>query len=207
MPRSPRIQVPGGLYHVTSHGVYAQDLFREDADRELFLSLLETVTDACAWLCHAYCLMGTHYHLLVETPLPNLAAGLQRLNGRYAQAFNRIHGRTGHLFEARYHAALVERQAHLLEVARYVVLNPVRAGICRAAEEWPWSSYRATAGLERPRALHCVNALLGQLASDRTRAVARYEAFVAEAPDGSAPRALLAWLSRPSSRVRELVTA
>jgi len=102
------------------------------------------------WICHAYCLMPNHYHLLVETPLANLSQGMRQLNGAYTQAFNRRHNRTGHLLQGRYKAILVEKESHLLELARYIVLNPVRAKLVRHPRAWRWSSYRATAGDEEP---------------------------------------------------------
>jgi REP element-mobilizing transposase RayT len=166
---------------VTSHAVADAALFADDADRELFVSLLERVVERCAWLCHAYCLMTNHYHALVETPAPNLGEGVRWLNGVYAQLFNRIHGRSGHLFQARYHAALVQRDSHLLEVARYIVLNPVRAGLCSQPAAWRWSSYRATAGIEPSRGPVYVDALLGHFGSRQERAMTSYRAFVADA--------------------------
>ena len=178
MPRPPRVQFPGALYHVTARGVARQRVFRDDADRELLLYRLAETVVRFRWLCHAYCLMGTHWHLLVETPAANLAAGMQRLNGIYAQAFNRRWARPGHLFQGRYHAVLVEKEPHLLEVARYVVLNPVRAGLCRAPEAWPWSSYPATAGLVAPPSFLAVDELLGGLLGGYGDAQALYREFV-----------------------------
>jgi len=106
------------------------------------------------WLCHAYCLMDNHYHLLIETPEGNLSAGMRQLNGVYTQSFNRAHGRDGHLFKGRFNAILVEKQSHLLELCRYVILNPVRAGMVARPEQHPWSSYLATLGAaEKPEFL------------------------------------------------------
>jgi hypothetical protein len=125
--------------------------------------------------------MDNHYHLLIETPLANLAVGAQRLNGIYAQTFNKLYGRAGHLFQGRYHAVLVEKESHLLEVARYVVLNPVRAGLRHDPAAWRWSSYRSTAGLERPHDWLTTDWLLGQLGATRPEAQERYRAFVTDA--------------------------
>jgi len=147
MARPLRIEFPGAVYHITSRGNALQDIYVDDADREAFLDVLTRVVERFHWLCHAYCLMGNHYHLLVETLEPTLSRGMRQLNGVYTQRFNRRHGRAGHLFGGRFKAILVEREAYLLELCRYVVLNPVRAGLVRAAKDWPWSSYRATAGL------------------------------------------------------------
>lgn len=126
------------------------------------------------WLCYAYCLMGNHYHLHVETPKPNLSEGMRQLNGVYTQRVNHRHGRVGHLFQGRHKAILVEKEICLLELARYVVLNPVRAGLVKRAVDWPWSSYRAPAGLGEPSAFLTTDWLLGQFAQDRKKAQRAY---------------------------------
>lgn len=177
-----RIEFPGALHHVTSRGAARAPIYHDSFDRELFLELLADSVARCGWQCHAYCLMTNHYHLLVETAAPTLAAGMQRLNSRYARAFNHRHERAGHLFESRYQAILVERESHLLELARYVVLNPVRAGACAEPGAWPWSSYRPTAGADDVPAFLTVDWLLEQLSPDPRLAEARYRAFVADAP-------------------------
>ena len=146
MARPPRIQYPGALYHVTSRGNAQQLIFEGRPDYETFLATLELVVARYRWRCHTYCLLGNHYHLLLETPEPNLALGMRQLNGTYAQAFNRPRGRVGHVFQGRYGAVLVESERHLLQLSRYVALNPVRARLCRRPAEWPWSSYRAMIG-------------------------------------------------------------
>jgi putative transposase len=147
MARPLRIQFPGALYHVTSRGNARAPIFEGDADRRLLLRILGEVVEACRWVCHAFCLMTNHYHLLLETPEANLSRGMRQLNGLYTQRFNRAHERVGHILQGRFGAVLVERDAHLLELARYVVLNPVRAGLVDAAETYPWSSLRATLGI------------------------------------------------------------
>lgn len=121
-------------------------LYFNDEDRNLYLDLLGKEVTQEGWLCYAYCLMDNHYHLLLETPEPNLVAGMRRLNGVYTQAFNRRHRRVGHLFQGRYKAIIVDKDAYLQELCRYIVLNPVRAKAVKRPERWPWSSYRATAG-------------------------------------------------------------
>ena len=146
MARPLRIEFPGALYHLTARGNARQAIFLDDGDRRGFLDLLGRTCKRLEWRCWAWCLMTNHYHLVVETPQANLGRGMRQLNGVYSQAFNRIHGRVGHLFQGRYKAILVEREAHLLEVCRYVVRNPVRAGLVAEPGAWPWSSYRATAG-------------------------------------------------------------
>ena len=123
-----RLQFPGAVYHLTSRGNARQKVFFTDADRELFLKTLTRVVRRYDWVCHAYCLMANQFHLLVETPKANLSIGMRQLNGIYAQSFNRRHNRTGHLFQGRFKAILVERESHLLELCRYVVLNPARNG-------------------------------------------------------------------------------
>jgi REP element-mobilizing transposase RayT len=138
------------MHHVTTRGAGRQDIFLDYRDRVAFLLKLATVVNRHGWRCHAYCLMGNHHHLLVETREANLGEGMRLLNGDHARAFNRRHRRNGHLFGERFHAELIERESHLLETARYVVLNPVRAGLCRLPWEWPWSSFVATAGGNRP---------------------------------------------------------
>jgi len=146
MARPLRLQFPGALYHVTSRGNARRKIYLDDEDRHRFLDLLGKEVTQQGWRCYAYCLMDNHYHLLIETPEPTLVAGMRRLNGVYTQAFNRRHGRVGHLFQGRYKAIVVDKEAYLLELCRYVVLNPVRAKAITRPERWPWSSFRATLG-------------------------------------------------------------
>lgn len=180
MTRPLRIEYPGAVYHVTARGNARQPIFRDAQDRRLFLSTLDHVIARYGWLCHAYCLMTNHYHLLIEITRPTLARGMRQLNGVYTQAFNRRHRRVGHLFQGRYHAVLVEKEAHLLELCRYVVLNPVRVKACRTAGAWRWSSYRATAGLAPAPQFLRVEWVLGQFGQRQRQAQARYQAFVRE---------------------------
>jgi REP element-mobilizing transposase RayT len=180
MARPLRIEYPGAVYHLTARGNARQPIFRDDQDRERFLGTLDHVIARYGWRCHAYCLMTNHYHLLIETPKPTLARGMRQLNGVYTQAFNRRHRRVGHLFQGRYHAVVVEKEPHLLELCRYVVLNPVRVKACRTAGHWRWSSYRATAGLTPPPAFLRIDWLLGQFGQGQRHAQARYRTFVRE---------------------------
>jgi REP element-mobilizing transposase RayT len=182
--RPLRICVPGAVYHVIARGNERAPIYRDDADRFRFLRTLAHVVDRFGWLCHAYCLMGNHYHLVVETPRPNLPTGMQQLNGPYAQGFNERHGRCGHVFQARYRSILVEKDSHLLALCRYVVLNPVRAGIRRRPGAYLWSSYRATAGHAPMERLLFTDWILGTFAPSRAAAQARYRAFVAEGGPG-----------------------
>ncbi|HWQ95123.1 MAG TPA: transposase, partial [Gammaproteobacteria bacterium] len=126
MSRPLRLEFPDALYHVTARGDRQEDIFEDDQDRELFLATLGQVISRFNWICHAWCLMDNHYHLLIQTPDGNLSKGMRQLNGVYTQASNRRHRRVGHLFQGRFKAILVDRDAYLLELSRYVVLNPVR---------------------------------------------------------------------------------
>jgi REP element-mobilizing transposase RayT len=179
MSRPLRLEYPGAVWHVTSRGNDRREVFRDDADRERFLSILERTVGLFRWKLHAYVLMTNHYHLLLETPEPTLSRGMRELNGLYTQAFNRRHRRAGHLFQGRFKAILVEKESHLLELCRYVVLNPVRAGAVTSARAWRWSSYRATAGLMPAPEWLETDWALRQFGATRRKAGERYRAFVA----------------------------
>ena len=146
MPRAPRIEVPNGIYHVSSRGNRGCEIYADDRDRRVFLALLGRIVQRYRWTCHAYCLMSNHYHLLIETPEPNIAIGMQWLNSTYAHRFNEKYERIGHLFQRRYSDGIILTKEHLHEVIRYIPLNPVRAGLCKRPEGWAWSSCRATLG-------------------------------------------------------------
>jgi putative transposase len=180
MARPLRLQLAGGIYHVTARGNRRQRIFRSEADFLLYLDILDRVAERFEWEVYAYCLMPNHVHLVFRTKHANIAQGMQRLHGLYAQFFNERHGLTGHLFQGRYHSELVKTERHALAVARYVVANPVRAGLCIHPAEWPWSSYRATAGLVRPPRFLDTAWLLGHLSPDPSRARAAYVEYVAE---------------------------
>jgi REP element-mobilizing transposase RayT len=139
--RRHRVLIRGGIYHVTARGTGPIPIYRDAIDRHRFVRRLAVVESRYGWLRRALCLMTTHYHLLVETPEPNLSAGIHQLNGLYAQLFNRRHGRAGALFQGRFHAVLVETDEQLDAVRGYIAANPVRAGLCARAEDWPWSWY------------------------------------------------------------------
>lgn len=183
MARPLRIAIPGGLYHVISRGNDRQFVYLDDPDRTIFLELLAATVDRYRLLCHSYCLMGNHHHLLLETPLANLSLAMRQLNGRYAQRFNRRYGRCGHVFQARFRAILIQKESHLLRTARYIVRNPVRAGMCDEPGQWRWSSYNALAGLIAAPPYLCTDELLSQFARSRRAAQARYRSFVAEGSD------------------------
>lgn len=178
MSRPLRIEYAGAVYHVTSRGNEKKTVFKNDHDRETFLNTLQHVNKRYNWICHAYCLMTNHYHLLIETPEGNLSLGMRQLNGVYTQLFNKSHGRNGHLFQGRFKAIVIQKDSHLLEVCRYVVLNPVRAKMVAGPEAWKWSSYLATAGKAKAHPCLTTDWVLGQFSGKRGKAEAEYRQFV-----------------------------
>lgn len=178
MTRPLRIELAGGLYHVTSRGDRREDIYLNDADRLYWLTLLGAVCQRFNWRCHAWCQMTNHYHVVVETPEANLAQGMRQLNGVYTQHINRQHRRVGHVFQGRYKAILVERDAYLLELARYVVLNPVRAGMVATPGDWPWSSWHAMVGSQTVPDWLDTRWLLGQFSGTLEQARRDYIDFV-----------------------------
>lgn len=180
MARPLRLEFPGAIYHVTARGNAQNAIFLDDEDRSLLLTCLAEAVTRFHWQCHAYCLMDNHYHLLIETPEGNLSQGMRQLNGVYTQRFNRLHLRVGHVFQGRYKAILVERDSYLLELCRYVVLNPIRAKMVKQIARYPWSSYPATMGLvNRPKWLN-TDWLLSQFGKQRAAAQRHYAEFVAQ---------------------------
>ncbi len=180
MARPLRLELSGGVYHVTSRGDGREDIYLSDADRAAWLDVLGQVCERFNWMCHAWCQMTNHYHILIETPEANLAQGMRQLNGVYTQYFNRAHDRVGHVFQGRYKAILVERDSYLLELARYVVLNPLRAKMVKRLETWEWSSYLATCGQAPSPDWLQTDWILGQFGQRRSSAIAKYVAFVHE---------------------------
>ena len=179
MARPLRLEFAGACYHVTARGDRQEPIFEDDGDRITFLDLLAKEVLQQGWVLYAFCLMDNHYHLLLETPEPNLVQGMRRLNGVYTQAFNRRHRRVGHVLQGRYKSILVDKDAYLLELCRYVVLNPVRAKTVASVEDWHWSSYLPTVGkLPCPPWLAAdkVRGLFGSGAAARKA----YERFVAQ---------------------------
>ncbi|HOT05532.1 MAG TPA: transposase, partial [Atribacter sp.] len=146
MARPVRIEFPGALYHITARGNKKENIFNHDRDRMVFLKILNETIIRYQFICYAYCLMPNHYHLLIETPNGNLSLGIRELNGVYAQKLNWAYKTVGHVFQGRFKAILVEKESYLLELCRYIVLNPVRAGMVQYPWDWQWSSYQATAG-------------------------------------------------------------
>jgi len=187
MSRPLRIEFPGAVYHVTSRGNARKKIFLSDSDREGFITTLAWVVERFGWICHAYCLMDNHFHLLIETPRPNISSGMRQLNGVYTQRFNRLHKRVGHLFQGRFKAILVDRDNYLLELCRYIVLNPVRAHMVTSVAQYPWSSYQATLGEVPIPAGLTIDWLLSQFAKTRAVARKRYAAFIEEGVGNTSP--------------------
>jgi REP element-mobilizing transposase RayT len=180
MARPLRLEFPGAIYHVTSRGDRQEAIYEGDADRQQWLGILSKICERYNWRVHAYCLMDNHYHILLETADGNLSKGMRQLNGIYTQYFNRQHNRVGHVFQGRYKAILVEKDSYLLELSRYVVLNPIRAGMIKNIDEWHWSSYLITIGKLQPPDWLEVDWLLSQFGLQRKRARGGYIDFVRE---------------------------
>ena len=178
MARSLRIEFPGALYHITSRGDGQEHIYISDEDRYLFLSTLSEICLRCSWMCYAYCLMDNHYHLLIETPAGNLSKGMQLLNGIYTQRFNRRHTRVGHVFQGRFKAILVDKDSYLLELSRYIILNPVRAKMVIFPQEWKWSSYLVTILKESRPGWLFADKLLCLFSQDVPTAIQKYQEFV-----------------------------
>ena len=178
MARPLRIEFAGALYHITSRGNARADIYSDDFDRCQFLNLLDEACKRWGWLCHAYCLMSNHYHLLIETGQPSLSKGMRFLNGVYTQRYDLRHTRAGHLFQGRFKGILVESDAYFLELVRYIVLNPVRAQMVTQPQEWAWSSYPATAGLAPSESCLTIDRVLAEFSERRSSAILKYQEFV-----------------------------
>ncbi|MEZ0174379.1 MAG: transposase [Candidatus Reddybacter sp.] len=178
MARPLRLEYAGAIYHVTSRGDRRGDIYADDSDRSRWLETLGDVCSRYNWRVHAYCLMDNHYHLVVKTIESNLSKGMRQLNGVYTQSYNRRHHHTGHLFQGRYKAILVDKEAYLLELTRYVVLNPIRARMVKNVGDWPWSSYPAMVGDSQLYSWLETDWLLSQFGKQRKRAREKYTDFV-----------------------------
>ena len=187
MARPLRIEFAGALYHVTSRGDRQENIYESDDDRADFLQILAEVCQQYNWSIHSYCLMSNHYHLLVETPDGNLSKGMRQLNGVYTQKYNRSNRKVGHVFQGRFKGILVDGDAYLMELARYIVLNPVRAQMVRAAKDWQWSSYRATIGTAACPKWLDREWLLSSFAKRQSTAIIRFKKFVAEGKNQPSP--------------------
>jgi putative transposase len=178
MARNPRVEYAGAIHHVMVRGNDRQRIFVDSADRQTLLVGFAGIVVRLEWRCHAYCLMGNHAHFLIETLEPNLSRGMQQVCCVYSRRFNQRYGRSGHLFQSRFRSVLVVSDSHLLQLCRYIVLNPLRIGMCDEAAAFEWSSYRATVGLEPRPAFLTTDWLLAQFADDVRVARGRYERFV-----------------------------
>lgn len=183
MARPLRLEFPGALYHVTARGDRREPIFEDEADREELLAIFEHALERFDAVCLAYCLMPNHYHFVLETRRANLSRLMRHVNGVYTQRYNRRHGKVGHLFQGRFKAVLVDRDPYLLEVCRYVDLNPVRGKLVRRPQDWRWSSYRAHVGLSGRAPWLSSATLLQQLAHTEARGQKRYAEFVAQGRD------------------------
>jgi putative transposase len=178
MARPIRLEFPGAIYHVTTRGNGGDDVFLDDQDRLLFLTVLGEVVSRSGWVIHAYVLMDNHYHLLIETPNGNLSRGMRQLNGVYTQRFNSLHGSGGRVFQGRFKAILVEPNGAQLELCRYIVLNPLRLKAVKNINRYRWSSYRATAGEIQAPAWLNTDWVLGHFGRSSSVAQRKYAEFV-----------------------------
>ena len=178
MARPLRIQYPGAFYHITSRGNERKDVFKIKKDRERFLSYLESSTKRYGARIHAYCLMNNHYHLLVETPEGNLSQIMRHINGAYTTYFNIKRKRSGHLFQGRYNAILVDADEYVTQLSRYIHLNPVRAGMVEEPGKHPWSSFQYYAGNNKSPGWLVMDFVLGFFGENNVKAKTAYRQFV-----------------------------
>jgi REP element-mobilizing transposase RayT len=172
------VQFAGAVYHVMNRGVRGTSLYTDAVERTRFLELLDETCRRYDWQTFGYCLMGNHYHLLLRTRQPTLSRGMQWLNGCYARWFSVRHGHQGHVLFRRFHAVLVASDTQLVDTLRYVLRNPVKAGLCERPDDWPWSSYLATAGLRPAPSFLVTDWMLNQFGDDAAHARANFDAFV-----------------------------
>jgi len=178
MARPLRIQYPGAMYHIISRGIGRMTIFHNEKDWTKFISFMARVIKKYNWICHAYCLMGTHYHIFLETPDANMVPGMKQLNQFYSQFYNWKYQRVGPVLQGRYKAWLVDRKEKFLDNSRYIVNNPVEANLVQHPSDWPWSSYRATRGVEKVPGYLETDFLLSHFSSSRKKAQTMYEDFV-----------------------------
>jgi len=178
MARALRITYPGAFYHVTSRGNERKAIFKSKRDREKFLEYLESATERYHAVIHAYCMMDNHYHILLETPSGNLSQIMRHINGAYTTYFNIKRARSGHLFQGRYKAILVEMDEYAKELSRYIHLNPVRAKIVETPEAYDWSSYNVYIGKQKPAKWLYRDFILGYFGQNVSTAQKAYKKFV-----------------------------
>jgi putative transposase len=180
MARPLRIEYPGAFYHVTSRGNEKKDIFKSRRDREKFISYLKSAVERYGAEIHVYCLMTNHYHLLLETPRGNLSEIMQHINGAYTTYFNVKRKRTGHLFQGRYKAIVVEADEYALELSRYIHLNPVRAGMVQAPQEYEWTSYKCYAGMAAGLQWPKTDFILSYFGENRIESGQKYQQYVSD---------------------------
>jgi putative transposase len=214
MARPLRIQFPGAVYHVISRGNERKPIVRDDADREKRLDWLRRAVEMYGWQLHAFVLMTNHEHLFVQTPQPNLSAGLQYLNGSYTSYFHRRHRGAGHLFQGRYKGHLVQEEGYFLEISRYIHLNPVRAKMVAAPQEYRWSSYVGFIRARKMVSWVCYTKVLGEFDRELPAARRVYGRFVRagidqppSSPFRQAIGGLLVGSEKFASRIKRLVDA
>lgn len=178
MSRPLRIEYPGAFYHVTSRGNERKMVFQSTRDREKYLTYLESAHHRYGAIIHLYCLMGNHYHLLLETPRGNLSKVLHHINGAYTTYFNIKRGRSGHLFQGRFKGIIVEKDAYCKELSRYIHLNPVRAGLVKRPSEYPWSSYRCFIGKDQKPEWLTMELILGEFGGEGMKGYRRYREYI-----------------------------
>jgi len=178
MSRPLRIEYAGALYHITSRGDRREAIYCDDVDRQKWLEILAQVCSRFNWRSHAWCQMDNHYHLIIETAEANLSQGMRQLNGVYTQYYNRRHNLSGHVYQGRFKSILVDKSTYLLELSRYVVLNPLRATMINNIQDWQWSSYLAMIGEQAPPEWLEVDWLLSQFGNKRQLAIGHYKDFV-----------------------------
>lgn len=187
MSRPLRVEFPGALYHITARGNARKDIFHTKDDRKKFLEIFKLVVERTDWICHSYVLMDNHYHLLIETPKPNLSRGMRYLNGVYTQYFNRQHKRVGHLFQGRFKALLVEKESYLLELCRYLLRNPVRVKLVSRPEEYQWSSYRVLIGIDKYPDFLKTEWIISQFSEDQNKAIENFKNHISSGENNPFP--------------------
>lgn len=182
MSRPLRIEYPGAVYHITARGNQRAPIFLDESDRTTFLSILDEAYQRYNWACYAYCLMDNHYHLVIEAVDGILSLGMALLNGKYTQRFNLRHNMVGHVFQGRFKAILVEKKSYLLELIRYVLMNPVRARMVDSPDQWKYSSYPAILGHASSPGFLARDWILGHFGSDYQQSLKAFKDFVEAGP-------------------------
>jgi REP element-mobilizing transposase RayT len=178
MARQLRIEYEGAFYHITSRGNQREQIFWDNKDREKFKNILRRTKERYSYLLHAYVLMDNHYHLLIETPYANIKQIMQNINTSYTVYINKRHKRTGHLLQGRYKAFIIDKESYLLELGRYIHLNPVRAGIVPRSEDYKWSSYREYINRSNKEGLTDTSDTLYTFSKKQAIAAKKYQEYV-----------------------------